>query len=131
MRKQIFVLLTALTFMLSGCMDQESFETQDFESVVLSKDAYTTRRPVTTTAGKVPVTRIVTNHHYELYVMNPWDFNDPDIVYDVSHEIYDSVSTGDRCIVVAKLKDGKIIGTSLRGNKGLTGEGRLSETSGR
>lgn len=130
MRKQIFALLIVLTFLLSGCMDQESFETRDFESVVLSKDAYTTRRPVTTIAGKVPVTMIVTNHHYELYVMNPWDFNDPDIVYDVSYEIYDSVSTGDRCIVVVKLKDGKIIGTSLRGDKGLTGEGRLSGTSG-
>lgn len=130
MRKQIFALLIALTLLLSGCMDQESFETRDFESVVLSKDAYTTRRPVTTPAGKVPVTTIVTNHHYELYVMNPWDFNDPDIVYDVSYEIYDSVSTGDRCIVVAKLKDGKIIGTSLRGDKGLTGEWRLLETSG-
>lgn len=125
MRKFVFTSLIILTFLMSGCMEQESFETQDFESVVISKNTYTTRRPVTTVAGKVPVTTIVTNHHYELYVMNPWDFNDPDIVYDVSYEIYDSVSTGDRCIVVAKLKDGKIIGTSLRGDNGLTGEGRL------
>lgn len=131
MRKFIFILLIALTLLLPGCLEQESFETQDFESVVVSKDTYTTKRPVTTTAGKVHVTTIVTNHHYELYVMNPWDFNDPDIVYDVSHEIYDSVSTGDRCVVVAKLKDGKIIGTSLRGDKGLVGDGRLLEDSGR
>ena len=85
MRKFVFILFVALTLLLSGCMEQESFETQDFESVVVSKDTYTTRRQVTTVAGKVPVTRIVTNHHYELCVMNPWDFNDPDIVYSVSH----------------------------------------------
>lgn len=123
MRKFVFILVIAITFLLSGCMEQESFETRDFESVVVSKDTYTTRSPVT--AGRTTV--MTTHHHYELYVMNPWDFNDQDIVYDVGREIYDSVSTGDRCIVVAKLKDGKIIGTSLRGNNGLTGDGRLDE----
>ena len=52
MRRQIFALLIVLTFLLSGCMEQESFETRNLESVILSKDTYTTRRPVTTTAGK-------------------------------------------------------------------------------
>ena len=116
------LMLIALTFLLSGCVEEQgSFETQDFESVIVSKNTYTHRVPVCT--GKTTV--MVTHHYYELYVMNPWSFEDPNLVYNVDETIYNSANVGDHCIVVAKLKDGKIIGTSLRGNKGLTGEGRI------